>query len=123
MYVPVPRNDWKHAQDGIASKNPVAELKSLFKKKGAAGFPQGLLDDFIRVTTPSADGDGAGTGGGVTLEEFFRPVRGMLGAYTHADVRCPEFLTPRNLFSLGGPRARGMPVKSEGEAAVAIARY
>eukprot|EP00903_Cladosiphon_okamuranus_P011191 g10560.t1 len=53
-----------------AGGGPIAELKDLFRKKGAAALPQGLLDDFIRSTSDGA----ANGGGGVTLQELFQPL-------------------------------------------------
>ncbi|CAN0209662.1 unnamed protein product, partial [Pylaiella littoralis] len=49
---------------------PIAELKGLLRKKGAAALPQGLLDDFIRSTSGGADDDS----GGVSLQELFQPL-------------------------------------------------
>ncbi|CAN0049853.1 unnamed protein product, partial [Ectocarpus fasciculatus] len=61
---------WGDEDDDAPGGGPIAELKNLFRKKGAAALPQGLLDDFIRST----NGDAAGDSGGVSLEELFQPV-------------------------------------------------
>ncbi|CAM9637420.1 unnamed protein product, partial [Ectocarpus sp. 13 AM-2016] len=61
---------WGDEDDDTPGGDPIAELKNLFRKKGAAALPQGLLDDFIRSTS----GDAAGDSGGVTLEELFQPL-------------------------------------------------
>ncbi|CAB1119318.1 unnamed protein product [Ectocarpus sp. CCAP 1310/34] len=61
---------WGDEDDYSPGGGPIAELKNLFRRKGAAALPQGLLDDFIRSTS----GDAAGDSGGVTLEELFQPL-------------------------------------------------